>query len=88
MKHQYLEKLNEWYGSHGVQRYEILNEYESGVLLLIAYRKQPSKTLICDIARIFMVGDVVEISVDASDNGELTMDSMLNLIKTAIMVSQ
>lgn len=88
MKQQYIEKLNEWYGSETIQRYEILKEIESEILLLVAHRERTSRVLMYDIVRIFIVGDVVRISVDVSDNSELTMESVFKLIKTAIRVSQ
>lgn len=88
MKTEFLNKLNRWYG-RGLERYEVLNETESDVVLLVAYRDS-QKTLRFEIVRIFMIGEGVEISIDDSINAgrELNMDTVLKLIKTAIRVSQ
>jgi hypothetical protein len=82
MTDQFLSKLNEWYGSY-LQRYEIINETESNILLLVAARE--NKKLRFDIVRIFIVDDKLYISVDKSID-EVNMDSILELIQTVVRV--
>lgn len=83
MNEQFLNKLNEWYGSY-LQRYEIINETENDVLLFVAARE--NKKLRFEIVRIFVIGNNVEISVDKSID-ELNMDSVLELIQMVVRIS-
>jgi hypothetical protein len=83
VKTEFLNKLNDWYGSY-LERYEIINETENDVLLFTAYR-DILKVLKYEIVRIFTVGDSVQISVDESV-GETNMDSILKLIQAVVRV--
>lgn len=85
MNQNFLDKLNEWYGEH-LQRYEVLQETECDVLLLVAYRDS-NKKLFFEIVRLFEVGDAVHISIDETTDDGLDMDAVLRLIKTALRVA-
>lgn len=83
MKTEFLNKLNDWYGSH-LERYEIINETENDVLLFVACRND-QRVFTYEIVRIFMVGDSIQISIDESIT-ETNMDGILKLIKTVVRV--
>lgn len=85
MNQKFLDKLNEWYGK-SLQRYEILQETGDDVLLFVAYRDR-NKKLIFEIARVFSIGNTVQISIDESADDGFNMNSVLRLIKTALRVA-
>lgn len=83
MKKEFLDKLNEWYGST-LQRYELVKETETDIMLFVAYRTEISNKLIFEIIRVFMVDDTVQISIDESVDDGLNMSSVFRLIKAVI----
>ncbi|MEY8352543.1 hypothetical protein AALB39_04210 [Lachnospiraceae bacterium 54-53] len=87
MKKEFLNKLNEWYNGSTLQRYEVIKETEADILLFVAYREEASNKLIFEIVRIFVVGDTIQISVDASADDGFNMSSVFRLIKTAVRVA-
>jgi len=89
MKEEFLSKLNEWYKGYTLQRYEIIQETDSDVILLSAIRGN-DKHLCFEIVRIFSVGNSVELSVDKSIDtcGETCLfDSIVDMLKTILRVA-
>lgn len=84
MNQKFLDKVDEWYGKT-LQRYEVIQETESEAILFVAYR-DINKKLIFEIARIFSIGDTIQISIDESADDGFNMNSVLRLIKTALRV--
>lgn len=85
MNQNFMDKLNEWYGK-SLQRYEVLQETGDDVLLFVAYRDR-NKKLIFEIARVFSIGNTVQISIDESADDGFNINSVLRLIKTALRVA-
>ncbi|WP_342759465.1 hypothetical protein [Kineothrix sedimenti] len=85
MEQEYLDKLNEWYGDT-LQRYEVLKLTENDALLFVAYREKVDNKLIFEIARVFMIGDIVQISIDETADDGFNMSSVIRLIKGVIRV--
>lgn len=84
MKESFLRKLKEWYsGSFG--RYEVINETDTDVLVLVSYTNKDDSNIYYDVVRLFRLGKSVEISVDQSVCcGNANMDAIVDLIRAVI----